>query len=257
MLKPTLIATLMILAATGSVPAATNRTVRFQTPDGVGIAATYTSVERAPAPAVVLVHGLSESRGVWTNFAGLLASNGIASLAIDLRGYGDSVRRATAAGTIYLDYREFRAIDFHDMLLDVNSAVDWLLEQPGVDPHRIGIVGASIGGNIVLRYAVVNTDLAAIVALSPGLVYKEVRTDDVIGKIPNHPLRLLVAQDDAFAFESCKRLMEIRKELQDASSQTEMKACAGNAHGTDLVRRVDGLAEWLTNWLKQTLSATK
>lgn len=257
MLKPTLIATLMILTAAGSASAATNRTVRFQTPDGVGITATYTSVERASAPAVVLVHGLSENRGVWTNFAGLLASNGIASLAIDLRGYGDSIRRATAAGTIYLDYREFRAVDFRDMLLDVNSAVDWLLAQPGVDPHRIGIVGASIGGNIVLRYAVVNNELAAIVALSPGLVYRGVRTDDVIGKIANRPLRLLVAQNDAFAFESCTRLMDIRKGLEEKSDQTEMKACAGNAHGTDLVRRVDGLAEWLADWLKQTFSATK
>ena len=256
MFRPTFIAALMILAA-GSIQAASNRTVQFRTPDGTGIVATYNSVDRASTPAVVLVHGLTENRGVWTNFADRLASNGIASLAIDLRGYGDSIRRTAAAGTIYLDYREFRAIDFRDMLLDVNSAVDWLLAQPGVDPHRIGIVGASVGGNIVLRYAVVNSDLAAIVALSPGIVYKDVRTDDVIGKIPNRPLRLLVAQDDAFAFESCKRLMAIRKGLEDASDQTEMKACAGNAHGTDLLRRVDGVAEWLADWLKQMLSATK
>jgi dienelactone hydrolase len=140
------------------------------------------------------------------------------------------------------------------MLLDVNAAVDWLLDQPGIDKNRVGIIGASVGANIVLRYAAVNDELAAIVALSPGLVYRGVRTDDVIGKIANRPLRLLVAQDDPFAFESCRRLMEIRKGLEERSSQTEMKACAGNLHGTDLVRGVKGLSEWLAEWLRQTLS---
>lgn len=251
-----IITTTLATVITASSAVAASRAVTFAAPDGVIVAATYTPVARTPAPAVVLVHGLGETRDAWSPLTGLLEKAGIATLAIDLRGHGESVRKLTTEGPLALNYREFRPIDFQDMMFDVNAGVDWLLEQPGVDKNRIAIVGASIGGNIVLRYATVNDDLAAIVVLSPGIVYRDVRADDVIGKIPNRPLRLLVAQNDAFAFESCKRLMEIRKELGQASDQSEMKACAGNLHGTDLVRGVQGLADWLADWLALALSVS-
>ena len=242
-----------MLAVTHVSVAQTVRTVRLTTADEVGISAAYYPVAGDSAPAVVLLHGFATNRDEWSGFASLLQRNGIAALAIDLRGHGESTRRLTAQGPELLDYHKFTPRDFQDMLLDVNVATDWLLDQPGIDKHRVGIVGASLGANIALRYTMFNEDLATLVLLSPGLNYKDVRTDDAMQKLGAVPLRIAVSQHDAFAFESSKRLIEIRKETGHASDTNALIICTGNLHGANMLKGVKDLPTILLDWLKQVL----
>ncbi len=46
----------------------------------------------------------------------------------------------------------------------VTPAVDWLLERPDVDPHRIALMGMSLGGNLAPRAAATEHRLAALIA---------------------------------------------------------------------------------------------
>jgi dienelactone hydrolase len=46
----------------------------------------------------------------------------------------------------------------------VTPAVDWLLERPDVDPHRIALMGMSLGGNLAPRAAATERRLAALIA---------------------------------------------------------------------------------------------
>ncbi|MGA2605294.1 MAG: hypothetical protein ABSG14_13805, partial [Verrucomicrobiia bacterium] len=80
---------LIIVAAQPLVSGQTTRTVHLRTTDNVGIAGTWYPVPQTPAPAVLLVHSVERDRSVWASFAAALQKNGLAALAIDLRGYGE------------------------------------------------------------------------------------------------------------------------------------------------------------------------
>ena len=255
MLKNIALLILLTVAANGSAQIV--RQLRLATADDVGISAVYYPASTEPAPAVVLLHDVGQSRDEWATFAVLLQRTGIAALAIDLRGHGESTRRLTAQGPHRVDFHDFTPRDFEDMLLDVNAAVDWLAEQTGIDKHRIGVIGSSLGANVALRYAAFNEDLAALLLLSPGMTYRGLRADEPMRKLGPVPLRLVVSRMDPFYFESCKRLVEIRHEKdQSTPDPKEITICTGNLHGTEMLKGVNGLATLLVDWLKETLRGT-
>ncbi|GFZ82965.1 hypothetical protein GCM10011403_28100 [Pseudohongiella nitratireducens] len=50
---------------------------------------------------------------------------------------------------------------------DVSKVVEWLSQQPGVDPDRIGILGESQGGQVGLLTAAINSRVKAVIAFYP------------------------------------------------------------------------------------------
>jgi pimeloyl-ACP methyl ester carboxylesterase len=245
--------TFALVAGVACVSAQTTRTVRLTTADDVGIIATYYPTDRDRVPAVLLLHGLNRDRSEWNEFALLLQRNGIAALAIDFRGHGESTRKLTAAGPVELKLQDFTERDLQNMLLDVEAAVDWLQAQSEIDKKHIALIGASFGANIALRYAALNEDLAGVALLSPGLNYRGIRTDDVIRQLGAMPLQVFVSHDDAFAFESSKRLMEIRKESGSATTNKELMVCTGSLHGAPMLKGVKDFPHILLNWSRQVL----
>lgn len=246
----------LVASATG-VSAQTTRAVRLTTADDVGIIATYYPSDRDLAPAVLLLHALNRDRSDWKEFALLLQRNGIAALTIDFRGHGESTRKLTAAGPVELKPQDFTDRDLKGMLLDVEAAVDWLQVQSEIDKKHIALIGASFGANIALRYATLNEDVAGVAALSPGLNYRGIRTDDVIRQLGTMPLHVFVSHDDAFAFESSKHLMEIRKESGIAIAEKELMVCTGSLHGTSMLQGVKDFPQILLHWCQQVLSGEK
>ena len=249
-------ALVFLLAATVPALAAseqTSRNIRVTTPDDVGIVGTYYPAESPTAPAILLLHDLGQSRTNWAAFATLLQENGFAALAIDLRGHGDSNRRLTATGAELLDAHAFVPRDFQDMLIDVNSVANWLENQPGANPSKTAVIGSGLGANLALRYATFNEDLGALILLSPGINYRGLRTDDVINKVGNVPLRVVVARFDAFASESAKRLVDMRKEAGHGTVGKELWVSTGNLHGIEMISGVKTLPARLVGWLKEVL----
>ena len=51
---------------------------------------------------------------------------------------------------------------------DIIAAVDWLKKRPDVDPDRIGGIGFSVGGELMLEAAAKDPDLAAVVSDGAG-----------------------------------------------------------------------------------------
>jgi dienelactone hydrolase len=252
---PKTLAVFLVIAAVPSFASAdTHRTVHLHTTDDVGIIGTYYPVRQTPAPVVLLIHSVGRERSTWDAFARLLQQNGMAALAIDLRGHGESTRKLTADGPVTLDVRNFTGRDYQDMLLDLEAAVDWLQAQPETDRKRIALVGESLGANIALRYATINEDLAALVAFSPGINYHGVRTDDVVSRLGHIPVRIFVSQNDPFAFESCKRLVEIQKEAGVAVATNEVTFCTGNLHGSDMLLGVRNLPQIVLAWLQEVFT---
>jgi len=241
-------------------PAASAQTVRalhLTTIDRVVISAAYFPAAADPAPAVVLIHDIGQSRDEWAAFAAQLQRSGIACLAIDLRGHGESTRKLTAQGPERVDVHDFAPRDFQDMLLDVEAAVDWLDQQPGIDKRRVGLGGSGVGANIALRYAAFNEDVAALLLLSAGINYRGLRADEPMQKLGPLPMRLIVSQFDAYPYESAKRLEEIRHGKDSAKQDPkELIVCSGNLHGTAMLKGVTGLAPLVLDWLTETLGGT-
>jgi fermentation-respiration switch protein FrsA (DUF1100 family) len=127
--------------------------VRFQTDDGVTIAGWYTPSENGAA--VILVHGAGKNRTKTLDHAAMLAANGYGTLMIDMRGYGESEGSPIAWGWTGEP--------------DVTAAVDFLKTRDDVEPGRIGALGLSMGGEIVLHAAGVNDDIAAVVSEGAGM----------------------------------------------------------------------------------------
>jgi len=251
-----LLVTLVLGTGVAGAFAQTTRVVRLTTADDVGIIATYYPSEQDHAPAVLLLHDLNKDRSGWTDFAALLQRNGIAALTIDFRGHGESTRKLTAAGAVELKLQDFTSRDLQSMLLDVEAAVDWLQAQSEIEKEHIALIGSGFGGNIALRYAALNEDLAGVAALSPGLNEHGIRTDDVVRQLGAMPLHIFVSVDDPFAFESSKRLIAIRRESGIKTADKELTICTGNLHGVAMLKGVKHLPEIMLNWCQQVLSGS-
>ena len=253
MFARTIVALLALVMGTTSAFGQTTRTLRLTTTDDVGIIGTYYPVARDPAPAVLFLHMLTSNRSEWAGFATLLQRNGIAALTIDFRGHGESTRKLTADGPVTIELSSLTAQDLRNMLLDVEAAVDWLQNQSEIDKKHIVLVGSSVGANIAVRYAAINDEIAGLALLSPGLVYRGIRTDDVIAQLNARPLHIFVSRNDAFAFESSKHLIEIRKDLGVPTTDKELTISTGDLHGTAMLMGVKNLPQMLLSWLKQVL----
>lgn len=112
-----------------------------------------------PAPAVLLLHGDFGDRHAseFDELEQVLAARGIASLAIDFAGSGESEESQ-------LD------LSYGSMLTDANAALDYLAGDPDLDPARLAVLGFSRGGSIAATMAGTRPDVAALVSWS-GAVY--------------------------------------------------------------------------------------
>lgn len=118
------------------------------------IHATLTTPADAGAmiPAVVICHGFTGSRqldGHAQPLAKTLAQNGIASIAIDFAGCGESEE-------------PFTAYTPDNMRDDISSAIFYLVHTVGADPERIGLLGHSMGGRAVSTYLKDSVKAAAL-----------------------------------------------------------------------------------------------
>jgi dienelactone hydrolase len=131
-------------------------TVHFAS-DGITLAGTLVLPEGSqPHPAVVLFHGSGpQSRDLYT--ARWFASEGIASLAYDKRGVGESTG-------------DFRKVPFMELCDDGLGAIQYLKSRKEIDAKRIGVWGLSQGGWLGPLAASRSADVAFVIAVSgPGV----------------------------------------------------------------------------------------
>jgi len=110
----------------------------------------------ALAPCVVLAHGFGGTQeGAVAAAAGDFAGAGLIALTFDYRGFGVSGGEPR------------QVVDIRGQLQDWKAAVAFARGLPGVDPARVGLWGSSLAGGHVLRVAVQDPAIAAVVAQAP------------------------------------------------------------------------------------------
>ena len=187
----------------------------------------------AQQPGVLLLHMLGGERSDWaaTGFDRQLNQQGYATLAIDLRGHGQSGSD----------------VDWALAEEDLLSVWEWFTSQPEIDPANSMIIGASIGSNLALRTATNAPSVKAVVMLSPGLNYREVTTDDAIAAF-DRPVLLVAMDADGYAADSVIQLNELN------ATQTTAEISEGSAHGTRMFGAYPGLEGLILDFLAASQS---
>jgi pimeloyl-ACP methyl ester carboxylesterase len=158
---PLITAALLALAVPAPAAAFSKADLTIRMSDGVDIAATYYVPDGAPPaagrPAVMMLHGLGESRTDGDNALGVslndmaethIVPQGYAVLTFDARGHG-------ASGGLV-------GIDGPREIADVKELFAWLAARPGVDAAHIGAFGYSYGGGAIWRATAEGVPFAAI-----------------------------------------------------------------------------------------------
>ena len=128
---------------------AAHRDVTFATSDGLTLEGWY--VPSRNRAAVIAFPGRKGPR----RQTRMLARHGYGVLLFDRRGEGDSEGEPNALGW--------------DGEKDLRAALAFLRRQPDVDPRRIGGIGLSVGGELLLQAAAHTDELRAVVSEGAGI----------------------------------------------------------------------------------------
>jgi len=214
--------------------------VELHTKDGVSVVGVWQDVTPRHA-AALLLHTMRYTKESYQDFQGVLKEKGIASLAIDLRGHGEST---AAAGGKTLDFRSFTNEDHAASREDVAEAMRWLREKTGLDDESLSVVGASIGANLALEYVAAHPNVRHVVALSPGLDYRGIVTMPFIKALTRDRRVMLVSsREDEESAGAVEKLAET------SLAKTELIMFEGSSHGTDLFVTERGFMERVAAWL--------
>lgn len=113
-------------------------------------------INALPCPVVVMAHGFTATRedGLLP-YAEQFAREGIATLAFDYRGFGDS------------NGGEPQVVNIDREREDLRSAIDFARGLDGIDPRRVALWGSSFGGGLALDVAARTMALSCVIAQVP------------------------------------------------------------------------------------------
>lgn len=102
-------------------------------------------------PVIIFVHGLLSTHEEFGDYPARFAERGYLTLAVDLRGHGES--------------EGMRGYISEDRLVeDVRHALDFVAAQPGAKSDRIALFGHSLGADTVICTAARDSRVTAVVA---------------------------------------------------------------------------------------------
>jgi pimeloyl-ACP methyl ester carboxylesterase len=208
--------------------------VDLTTADDVPIKGDYYRPVVENAPAVLLVHGAGRDRSVWQLFARQLMEQGVATLAIDLRGYGESGGEA----------------DNQNKIEDVAAGVDFLAAQAEVDPQNILLIGANDGSWWTLDYASKHPDIKAVALITPGIRYDKKLLGRIMTDYGSRPLFIAVSDNEGNHDENAVKTAKLLDKL--ATGPHELALLHDYGWGAGLLMQENGLAAKLLAWVQET-----
>jgi len=221
---------------------ATPEQIKLKTKDGIDIAGDYYTGSQDSRTGVLMLHMMPATRKSYVSFAGKLQQEGMAGLAIDLRGHGESHGGPNG-------YQLFSDQDHQKSILDAEAGVEFLKSKGA---KKIFIVGASIGANLALQYIVdfLDQDVRAAILLSPGMNYRGIKTDERIKKTHRtKAIYFAAAADDGYSHDTVQTLYDMVPE----SVKEEVALFDSGGHGTKLFETHPELMEKIIGWMKALL----
>ncbi len=203
---------------------------KIMTEDNLKIAYTYRKAEGKKA--VLLLHMFGGSKADWNDLVPVLNKNGYTTLAIDLRGHGESDGRSGS-----MDPQELTK-----MMLDVKAAKKLLEDQQYTD---ITLLGASVGANNALLQGTQDPTIKKLILLSPSNNQMgSVKTTDMVNNYKGQ-LYILTGSGDAKSYKGSEEI------IQAYLGQKEIVVYETSAHGTELLTAAYGITDTILAYLKK------
>jgi len=166
-------------------------------------------------PLVVLLHQKTETHGAWKSLVNVLCGSDFAVFAVDLRGCGYSIYdfrtgRNRPPNTFYIgEQARYPA--------DIRQLVKKLFTEHGkmLDSTKIAVIGAELGGNAGLLYAVDEPGVRFTALISPGLEYSGLKIAKAIRDYGERPLFMATAKLDIYSMESLNLLSDVVPRVLD------------------------------------------
>lgn len=137
---------------------------------------------------LLLTHMMPATKESWNIFAEEMQKNGYSSIAIDLRGHGESQGGPDG-------YRQFSDAEHQTGIYDLETAWDFLKSR-GALPEKTAVIGSSIGANLSMKFLSAHPEVAKGVFLSAGLNYRGVMTEEIAKKVSANQSAVLVSSKD-------------------------------------------------------------
>ena len=148
-------------------------------PDGKKLQAYVYSSDITPemAPSVLFLHGFGGFAQDF-NFESILSSiclAGFRVFAYDFRASGNSREKGEPSifGSSNGDFIQF-------IFKDVITAIDWMHQHEGVDQENLSIIGGSLGGGMVLSFALHDERIKKIIGICAPYDFSDVFRDGFI-----------------------------------------------------------------------------
>lgn len=154
--------------------------VRLKTADGVALHAWWLPAKGAARGTILFLHGNAENVSTHIGSVYWLPERGFNVLLLDYRGYGASEGTPSMAGA----------------QADIEAAMRYLLDRPGIDRSRIVIFGQSLGGALASYYVAHSPHRAHIRALvveSAPASYRDIAREKAAGFWLTWPLQWPIA----------------------------------------------------------------
>ena len=197
-----------------------------------------------PVGWLVLIHMMPATKESWQNFAEKAQEKKYESIAVDLRGHGESENGPNG-------FLQFTDEEHQKSVFDLQAAADYLINSRGATSDKISFIGASIGANLSLKYLAENPKFPAAVLLSAGLNYRGIATEPLVKKFKTTQKVFFVsAKDDNISgnAEMNQRLCD----LTPAGVEKQIKIFETGGHGTALLENQPELENLIFEFLKSS-----
>jgi dienelactone hydrolase len=220
------------------------RVVDLTASDGTKLKATYFAAGK-PGPGVLLLHQCNRQRKVWDGLASQLAAAGINVLTFDLRGFGESGGEPLAKLT-----PQQAATEMAKGPGDIDTALQYLWSQPGVNRTVTGVGGASCGVNNSVQAARRHPEVKSLVLLSGNA---DLNGRNYLRSPAAPPVFYAIADDDEFPPSVIA--IEWLYSITDNPGKTLVHYPTGG-HGADMFKVHPELTGLIVDWYVTTLIKT-
>lgn len=180
----------------------------------------YNENIKGKRPGVLVIHEWWGLNDYARKRARMLAELGYTGLAVDMYGDGKTAMHPDDAGKFSSELMK----NFDAAKVRFMAAVDFLKQQPTVDPHGIAAIGYCFGGGVVLNMARQGVDLKGVASFHGSLIaVKSAQAGNVKAKI-----LVLHGGDDNFI--PTEQIEAFKKEMKTAGADFQFISYPGAVH---------------------------
>jgi alpha-beta hydrolase superfamily lysophospholipase len=201
------------------------------------------SIDNSEANSVLLLHQCNRNLNMWKPLVEELEARGFSILTVDMRGYGRS-----ASETFDIEKHDYEYVTqhFRNDIDEINKY--WRQQLP--DSRQRVVVGASCGGGLATKSAVMFQDIKALVLFSPSLRehWIDEKYRQKLANRPGLPILGIASESDSNA------MMAIESTFAQSQSDLSQKVIyKGDRHGEPLFAHDPELANYISDWIARAV----